>query len=131
MTAEIHVVGAAVRRGEEILVARRGSGMSLAGMWEFPGGKVEAGESPAEALVRELDEELAIQVRVDELIGRSTFTTADRVIALDVYWCHLLDGEPFPHEHDEIRWVGREELATLDWAPADVSIVTMILRRAP
>ncbi len=126
MPAEIHVVGAAIARENLVMVAQRGTAMSLAGQWEFPGGKVEDGEEPRTALARELVEELGIEVEVRDRIGRSTFTTREQTIVLDVYWCAIVAGEPEPREHSAVRWLTRPELVDLDWAAADIPIVAMI-----
>ncbi len=121
----IRVVGAAIidARGR-ILAARRGPSMSLAGKWEFPGGKMEVGETPQESLRRELDEELGIDVAVAEFVARG-FAAADsgRRVCLDIYRCDWLSGELDPIEHDEIRWMKVDELDTLDWARADLPAV--------
>lgn len=120
---ELEVVGAAILRGSRCLVALRSQGMAEAGRWEFPGGKVEAGEAPHEALAREVREELGCDVEVGRWIGRGRATTASgRSIRLDVYLAVILDGEPRAREHAELRWVEAEELRRLDWACADVPI---------
>ena len=116
MTAGIHVVGAVIVRRGSVLCARRGGTGPLAGRWEFPGGKVEPGETPADALVREIEEELGCRVRV----GVEVTTTAHPPIVLTTYWCELERGEPRAVEHAEVRWVAATGLAALDWAPADV-----------
>ena len=126
MVDRIHVVGAAIRDESRILAAQRGPSMSLAGQWEFPGGKVEAGEAAADALAREVLEELGVEVDVGELVARSTFTTRDRVIDLDVYWCVIRHGELEPVEHSELRWLLPDELDSVAWAAADVPIVALL-----
>lgn len=126
MLDRIHVVGAAIRAENRILAAQRGPAMSLAGEWEFPGGKVEPGESPHDALAREILEELGVEVDVGDLIARSTFTTKDRIIDLDVYWCEIRGGSLHPTEHSELRWLTFAELDTVDWAAADIPIVALL-----
>ncbi len=91
--------------------------------WEFPGGKVEAGESPAEALVRELEEELGITARIGAFAGRGQTAT----VVLDVYFATLLGGEPTPREHARVAWLGPDALETLHWAEADVPIVPHVV----
>lgn len=119
MTAPLRVVAGAVVRGGRVLVARRGPGQSLAGFWELPGGKVEPDESDAEALVRELQEELEIRVRVVDALGESAWTAGQRDILLVAYTCELVHGEPRALEHDALAWRDASGLEDLDWAPAD------------
>ena len=119
----VQVVGAAVVDGERVLVAQR-SGGPYDGCWEFPGGKVEPGESDLTALVREIREELGVDVVPQAFVGE---VLLDGVVAggepgtstLRVWWARLGAGELIAHEHAELRWVGAEELDALDWIPAD------------
>lgn len=97
--------------------------MHLAGLWEFPGGKVEPGETAEGALVREIEEELGCRVAVGDLIVTAAHAYAEKTIALSTYRCALVAGEPVPAEHAEIAWVAPSDLAGLDWAPADVPTV--------
>ena len=131
MTVETWVVGGAIRRAGEVLAAQRGPEMSLAGQWEFPGGKIEDDETPEQALVRELEEELGVVVQVGGLVGRSVYETADRRLVLDVYWCEVRSGTLAPVEHSELRWVPIAQLADLDWAIADIPIVSLICDAGP
>lgn len=117
--AIIRVVGAAIVEGGRCLVARRGLGMALAGYWEFPGGKVEPGESPEVALVREIREEMGIGIEVGAWLGRGEAVVGSRRILLDVYLATRIDGEPRLNEHSEMRWIGAGEVEELDWAEAD------------
>jgi 8-oxo-dGTP diphosphatase len=111
------VVGAAVVAGGRVLAARRTAPPSLAGRWEFPGGKVEDGESEADALVRECREELGIEVAVGPLLGSQPID-ADWV--LRVYAAEHLVGFPEARQdHDEVRWLGGVDLELVDWLPAD------------
>lgn len=121
----IEVVGAAIVRDDgRILAARRGPEMALAGKWEFPGGKIESGESAEECLVREIEEELGIGVEVLDFIERGTSKTASgRTVQLDVYRCRWTSGALEPVEHDRLEWVAPNKLAALDWAEADLPAV--------
>ncbi|MBT1002755.1 (deoxy)nucleoside triphosphate pyrophosphohydrolase [Paenarthrobacter sp. DKR-5] len=132
------VVGAAIvdslSSPLRLLAARRSAPEALAGLWEFPGGKVEAGEGPEEALHRELHEELGVGVRLGgELTGPSPagWPLNERA-AMRVWFSEIAHGEPAPLEdHDELRWVSvlaPEELLGLDWIPADLPIVEALLR---
>lgn len=129
MPKEINVVGAVIVRDGQIFAAKRGPGRSMAGFWEFPGGKIEPEEGPAQALVRELNEELGIDVEVGDYITTSTHATENALIALSTYFCSIRSGEPKTTEHEEIRWVAPDELDTLEWAPADVETVELVKER--
>lgn len=116
------VVGAAIVRDGTCLVAKRGPNMRAPHKWEFPGGKVEAGESPEQALAREIAEELGVEIEVGERLGRGT---AGEVV-LDVYWATLRRGEPHAKEHAELSWIGADEARILDWADADIPVIPML-----
>jgi 8-oxo-dGTP diphosphatase len=122
----VRVVGAAIVRHGRCLVAQRGAQMSSAGKWEFPGGKVEPGERPEDALAREIAEELGIVILVGPWIGRGEARARRSVIVLDVYAAELTGGEPHPTEHAELRWLKADELSSLDWAEADVPILPSV-----
>ena len=111
------VVGAAVVREGRVLAARRTAPASAAGRWEFPGGKVEPGETDDESLVREVDEELGVRVRVTRWLAGSE-PLGDRYL-LRVAVASLEGGEPVPTEHDEVRWLGADELESVDWLDGD------------
>ncbi len=123
----IAVVGAVLVRDGRILAAQRGEGMSLAGRWEFPGGKIEPGETPQETLRREIVEELGCRIEIGELVARTEHAYDFGLVDLSTYWCRLIDGEPALTEHAAIVWADAEELAALEWAPADVEAVETIL----
>jgi 8-oxo-dGTP diphosphatase len=111
------VVGAAILRSGRVLAARRTAPSHAAGRWEFPGGKLEPGESPVEALVREIREELGCQIEVtrwlrDEVAIGSTHR-------LTVATARIVAGEPQPTEHDALVWLNAAELADVDWLDAD------------
>ena len=123
---KIEVVGAVIVRGGEVLCARRAGTGHLAGLWEFPGGKIEPGESPQAALVREVDEELQCQVVVGDMLTSTTHQYAVGAVTLTTYYCRLVAGTPEPTEHAEVRWVAPADLGTLEWAPADLPAVALI-----
>ncbi|MGY3127298.1 8-oxo-dGTP diphosphatase [Agrococcus sp. UYP33] len=125
MKKQINVVGAVIVRDGEILCAQRGPG-TLAGMWEFPGGKVELGEAPQAALQREIDEELECEVHVGAHVATTTHEYDFGVVTLTTYYCDLLSGEPVLTEHAEVRWLAPADLSSLEWAPADVPAVNQI-----
>ena len=125
---DIHVVGAAIVLDGRCLVAKRGPDMTLPGKWEFPGGKVEPSESPEQALVREIVEELGIQIKVGRLLGRGSSSNASRTVVLDVYAATWLDGKPSPREHAALIWADAEELEDFDWAEADLPVISAVQR---
>lgn len=128
MTA-VHVVGAAIFQAGKCLVTQRGPGMSLPGKWEFPGGKVEAGESPEAALSREIAEELGVAVQVHELLGTGTAMAGTKRITLDVYAASVLSGTLVLREHAHAVWANAEELSGFDWAEADIPSLAAVAAR--
>ncbi|TRY17127.1 (deoxy)nucleoside triphosphate pyrophosphohydrolase [Tessaracoccus rhinocerotis] len=126
MKKSIVVVGAVIVRDNKVLCAQRGAGGALAGMWEFPGGKIEPGESPREALQREIDEELLCEVVVGREVTTTTYEYDFGIVTLTTFYCDLVAGTPQLTEHSEVRWVDPGDLVSLDWAPADVPAVELI-----
>lgn len=126
----IDVVGAVIgNEAGEILCARRSQQMSLPGLWEFPGGKVEPEEDPKESLRREIREELGCDITVDGLISDTRHDYPAISIRLMTYRAVLTSGTPVAREHAEVRWVPLSGLQELPWAPADIPTVTELLRR--
>ena len=124
----IQVVAAVILRGEEVLVTRRPRGGHMAGKWEFPGGKIEEGETPQEALRREIREELGCRVIVGRRILRVAYRYPGKQVRLDFHACRILDGEPRGIEGQRVRWVRRSELRKLDFPPADREILEHLSR---
>jgi 8-oxo-dGTP diphosphatase len=119
----IAVVGAALVRAGRVLAARRARPAKLAGGWEFPGGKVEHGESDVAALSRELREELGIGVVVGSRLGDAT----DGTVRLTLYAATICTAEPEPvQDHDELRWLAATELGEVNWLPIDRALLPLV-----
>lgn len=131
MNSPIRVVGAVFTDGEAVLACRRREGKSMAGYWEFPGGKIEPGETPQEALTRELEEELHIQARIGEHITTTVHHYEFADIELSTYFCTIESGTLTLTDHDKAEWVHRDKLHTFEWAPADVPAVHIIESTLP
>lgn len=119
----INVVGAVLIRDDKVLAAKRGEDMSLPGLWEFPGGKIEPGESPQDALRRELEEELLCTAVIGDHLETTEHEYEFGTVILTTYFCALESEEPQLTEHAEIRWLAVEELWSVEWAPADIPAV--------
>ncbi|MBH0109783.1 (deoxy)nucleoside triphosphate pyrophosphohydrolase [Salinibacterium sp. NG22] len=130
MKKQINVVGAVIVREGLVLCAQRGTHGALAGMWEFPGGKIEAGETPRDALAREITEELECEVAVGKLITTTTHEYDFGTVVLTTFYCELLSGTPVLTEHAEVRWLAPADLSSLEWAPADIPAVELIQKAA-
>jgi 8-oxo-dGTP diphosphatase len=126
---QLEVVGAVVVRNGEVLCAQRGPAGALPGLWEFPGGKIEGDESPREALVREIKEELHCVVTVGDEIMSTRHEYDFGIVALTTFYCKLIVGEPEMSEHQALAWLAPADLSSLDWAPADVPAVELIQKR--
>lgn len=127
MKKEINVVGAVVTNDGKILSARRSESMSLSGMWEFPGGKIEPGETPRAALVREMQEELLCTVEIGDQVASTRYEYDFGFVTLTTFYATLVEGEPQLTEHAEIRWIDAVDLDNVEWAPADVPAVETIM----
>ncbi|KGX87038.1 (deoxy)nucleoside triphosphate pyrophosphohydrolase [Pontibacillus litoralis] len=123
MKKDIYVVGAVIIENGKILCAQRGSLKSLPLMWEFPGGKIEHGESPQQALQREIVEEMQCKVEIGEQIEHTVHEYDFGVVHLTTFYCTLLEGEPILTEHIAFKWLAAHELPSLDWAPADIPAI--------
>lgn len=128
MMKKIDVAGAVIfNERNKILCAQRSQTMLLPGMWEFPGGKIEKGESPEQCLVREIKEELGCLIEVREQIADVTHPYPDFTIRLMTYRAAIVEGTPRPKEHAQLIWLPLAEIAALDWAPADIPTVQALL----
>jgi 8-oxo-dGTP diphosphatase len=121
----IAVVAAIIEHDDRFLLTRRQKGVHLEGLWEFPGGKIDDGETHAGALVRELREELDVEAEVGALRFHTTHDYGDRVVDLYFYQC-ALRGTPRPMLGQQMRWVRRTELAGLGFPPADAELIKVL-----
>tara|TARA_B100000929_G_scaffold282184_1_gene261942 strand:+ start:561 stop:1550 length:990 start_codon:yes stop_codon:yes gene_type:complete len=107
-----------------ILACRRPPGDKWAGMWEFPGGKIEDQESSRDAIIREINEELQVSIEPSHIISEIRHSYEDRDVSMHLWYCGIITPEAVkPTEHDKVRWLSREELLEVDWLPADVPVV--------
>lgn len=125
-TKIINVVGAAIVKDGTVLCAQRGPGKSLAGYWEFPGGKIEPHETAREALHREIEEELLCEVDVADEICTSEYRYDFGTVRLTTFVCHLTSGTPRLTEHTDIRWLEPSAMPELNWAPVDREAVGIL-----
>jgi len=122
----IEVVAAIIQKDNKIFCAQRNLSKSMGGKWEFPGGKIEVGETHKEALVREIKEELDSDIVVNKYLMTVEHDYPAFHITMHVYLCTLVKGELSLKEHNDSKWLYKEELLSLDWADADKPIVTKV-----
>jgi mutator protein MutT len=123
------VVAAVIEHDTRFLVTRRQAGVHLAGMWEFPGGKIDPDETHVDALRREIREELDTDIDLGELVLATTHAYTDKTVTLYFYRCTLV-GDPRPLLGQEMRWVDRQELGTLGFPTADEELIRILTQRA-
>lgn len=126
----IRVVAAVIKaindEGEPIIFAtQRGYG-EFKGGWEFPGGKIEEGETPQEALKREIMEELATEISVGELIDTIEYDYPTFNLSMECFWCEIVKGDLVLKEHEAAKWLTKEQLDDVEWLPADVELIGKI-----
>ena len=120
------VIKAANEQGEPMIFAtQRGYG-DLKGGWEFPGGKIEEGETPKEALKREIMEELDTEIKVGKLIDTIEYDYPTFHLSMDCFWCEIVKGELVLKEHEAARWLTREQLGEVEWLSADVTLIEKV-----
>ena len=121
----IEVVAAIIRKGDKIFATERGYG-PWKDWWEFPGGKMEAGESPEEALVREIREELSADIAIDRFLSTIEWDYPEFHLTMHCFLCSLIGEALHLNEHEAARWLGKEELDEVRWLPADVQLLPLI-----
>ena len=123
----VRVVAAVIRDGDRVFATQRGYG-EYKDWWEFPGGKIEAGELPQDALVREIREELDTEISVGDVITTVEYDYPDFHLSMDCFWASVISGNLLLREHEAARWISLNEMDEVDWLPADV-IVTERIRQ--
>ena len=121
----IKVVAAIILHDNQIFATQRGYG-DFKGGWEFPGGKVEPGESPQEALRREIREELAMEIEVGELFETVEYDYPTFHLSMDCFWTEIVSGDLVLREHAAAKWLTKEELDSVEWLPADITLIEKI-----
>lgn len=129
MAKKVDVVGAVIydAASKKFLVTMRDRNRMRGGLWEFPGGKIDEGESPEEALKREILEELNCEVAVGNQIEDYTYSYPELTVRLITYLCTIISGRPQLSEHEDMKWVTREEIGALDFPEADIPTVHKII----
>ena len=121
----VRVVAAVIRDGSRIFATQRGYG-NYKDWWEFPGGKIEAGETPEQALRREIEEELDTEIKVGDFIDTIEYDYPEFHLSMDCFWCEIVVGNLDLKEHEAAKWLAKEELDSVNWLPADITIIDII-----
>ena len=117
----VKVAAAVIRSGEKIFAVQRGYG-DFKDKWEFPGGKIEPGESPQQALKREIKEELDTEIKVNELIKTVEYDYPGFHLSMDCFWCEIITGRLTLLEAEASRWLTKKDLYSVDWLPPDMEL---------
>ena len=125
---QIEVVAAIIRKGDKIFATQRGYG-DFKDWWEFPGGKMETGETPEEALKREIREELSTEISVDEFLCTVEYDYPEFHLTMHCFCCHIESGSLTLKEHEAACWLTKEQLDSVKWLPADLKVLDEIRRR--
>ena len=121
----IKVVAAVIRSGDKVFATQRGYG-EFEGGWEFPGGKIEPGETPEQALIREIKEELDTEIEVGERIDTVEYDYPKFHLSMDCFWCSIIHGDLVLLEAGDSKWLTKDTLYSVDWLPADAGLVQKI-----
>lgn len=121
----VRVVAAIIIHDQKVFATQRGYGEFKDG-WEFPGGKIETGETPEEALVREIKEELDTEVEVKELIDTVEYDYPTFHLSMDCFICNIISGNLVLKEHEDAKWLTREMIDSVEWLPADLGLINKI-----
>ncbi len=124
----IKVVAAIIKEGNRVFATQRGYGEFKDG-WEFPGGKIEAGETSQEALKREIMEELETEISVGELIDTIEYDYPNFHLSMECFWCKIVAGELVLKEAEDAKWLTKDKLNSVEWLPADITLIEKIRSR--
>lgn len=119
----ISVTCAIIEKEGKVLATRRAKGSHLAGLWEFPGGKIEPGETAEDCIIREIREELNVQIEISQNLNPVEHHYENKSIRLIPFVCNIVSGQITLKDHSEFRWLSRNDLQSLDWAEADKGVV--------
>ena len=125
----IHVVAAIIKQDNKIFATQRGYG-NFKDWWEFPGGKIEAGETPEEALAREIREELDTEISVGDLLMTVEYDYPEFHLSMDCFWSSIISGDLTLLEHEAAKWLPVDDLRQVQWLPADIQIIEEIEKGA-
>ena len=118
----IQVVAAIIKKDEKIFATQRGTG-EFQGGWEFPGGKIEPGETPQRALIREIMEELDVKIQVNELFEIVEYDYPNFHLTMHCFWCEVISGDLILKEHQDAKWMNKDELDSVAWLAADLGLI--------
>ncbi|MCF0146800.1 MAG: (deoxy)nucleoside triphosphate pyrophosphohydrolase [Clostridium sp.] len=124
----INVVAAVIKKEDKIFITRRSYG-EFKDMWEFPGGKIESGETKEEALIREIKEELELDIKIIEYITTVNYDYPDFHLNMDCFMCEICGGSLNLNAHNDAKWASLEELSLQTWVPADIDIINELLKK--
>ena len=119
------VICDSITQKKKIFATARGYG-EFKGLWEFPGGKIEAGETPQQALCREIMEELDTKIKVYDLIDTVEYDYPDFHLSMDCFWCEIVKGDLVLKEHEAAQWLNKKSMNDVDWLPADITLIEKI-----
>ena len=122
------VICDSINEKKQIFATARGYG-EFKGQWEFPGGKIEEGETPQQALVREIKEELDADIKVGELIDTIEYDYPTFHLSMDCFWCEVISGELVLKEAEAAKWLTKDTIDTVQWLPADITLIDKIIRK--